>query len=203
MGDWVQLSDFFKFLTNLDPKYPPYAIKLAQYQMALGHYQEAIQAVNVLQYDHDWKAQAEKIVREANQKGTSVAKGDTMVPLIPHGSGFLVDVMINQKVSARLMLDTGATLSIVTATVAEQVNRYASSQGIFETIQTANGRVEIPVVTLGELAVQNRVQSAFRVGIIKDVEFTGFDGLLGMDFLKNYQFVIDPTDKRLYLSNVI
>ncbi len=201
LGDWVALTQFCRFLIHLDPTYPPYRFKLAQAQMALGNYQDAIETVNLLQYDQPWQKTADKIIKEATEKQRSHSQEETIVPLIAHGTGFLLDAVINRQLTARLMLDTGATLSIITPSLLAKLNMNQKADAQTEQIFTAKGAMEVPTVTLDELAVQDRIVTSVRVGIIDAMEAANFDGLLGMDFLSHYQFIINPADKKLYLSD--
>lgn len=200
LGDWAQLASIFQLLTTLDPKYPPYAFKLAQAQMALGNYQEAIQSVHLLQFDYVWREKADKVMKEAARKQNMSVNGVTNVPLIPHGEGFLLSVTLNQKIIAHLLLDTGASMTIISPAILAKLDLLNDSLGQVRMIQTANGRVEILTVIVDELSVQDRTLSTVRVGVLQETEFSGFDGLLGMDFLSHYQFEMDPADKKLYLS---
>jgi predicted aspartyl protease len=69
--------------------------------------------------------------------------------------------------------------------------------GIFS---TANGRVSAPVYRIGKLAVGDWEVRQLEIGVLDLGNRTDIDGLLGMNFLRHFQFFIDQNRSSLRLS---
>jgi len=135
------------------------------------------------------EAEKRKQAQEARQK--LLEKTETKI--IIDGNRILVPVILNNQgtdVDANLLLDTGASQIVVFRSVAEQLNIVALKKG---RAQVAGGQHIYAEV--GQI-------SAFTVGpyTMKDVtvliiahegEAVNYNGLLGMNFLKNVSYTID------------
>ena len=211
---WHELLALFTFLQEFEPDYPPYAMNVAIAHMALGAFQEAARSVSAQRYDPIWGEKVARILRtievrqqqhlasehSATEKGASKRK-DTVVVLLPKGNGFLVDLQLNAEKSIRLMLDTGATRTIIHRAFLEESDLSLDYTGEEQTLLTANGPVQASLVVLDKIALLDRRVTDFKVGVLQETLFVDFDGLLGMDFLGRYRFSIEPDKRRLILSD--
>ena len=138
---------------------------------------------------------AEKILAQLN--GADVS-GEHLLPLIRYGNQYLVNVAIDGH-AARLLLDTGASLSGVSQ---DYIARYPHIVTSKKTIRlnTASGTEEsylftIDVLTMGDLRFSAHILARLPMTNVPD-----FDGLLGVDILGRFDFVIDQDKLQLRLT---
>lgn len=122
-----------------------------------------------------------------------------VIPLIPIGNGnYLVEVMINGRVPAKFVLDTGAS----NVTISEQLGRKVHSNlSILPKlpVQTGGGLVESPLLLLSSIKVGTAEVEDVEAHVNKFMG-EGFDGLLGMSFLGDFQVQVDNDDGALILN---
>jgi clan AA aspartic protease (TIGR02281 family) len=131
--------------------------------------------------------------------GVTLNSGEVQVPLIPvSGGNFLVDIILNGGVKARLMLDTGASFITLSEEIGQKLGIFNSGASAEMPFNTAGGEEWMPLVALRTVnagSAQSQLVEASIGKHIKDI-----DGLLGMSFLGDYRFEIDRTNKRLTLK---
>jgi len=126
----------------------------------------------------------------------NMATGKHTVKLIKRGSSFSVNVSLNRKINTELIVDTGATDTIISSSIARKMG-VSFNQGQEVIYQVADGRkvsgrqVNIKEVRVGGAKVYN-VQAV----VLDSAETGNSPGLLGMSFLNNFIFRID-TEKGL------
>jgi clan AA aspartic protease (TIGR02281 family) len=114
---------------------------------------------------------------------------DLPLERIDGGRTFVLGVDID-GVAARLIVDTGASLTVLTRELASELGVGLDAQhGI--TAITANGRVEMPTAVLPHVAVGERVVRELRVAVCDDCVSDLADGLLGLDLQTTLGMQID------------
>ncbi len=205
-GDTAGLLELYQDLTRLEPSYAPYFIGLATAQLALDDIDAARQSLLLVAQDPEVGARARELLEgvrvaaiDAQPSETSAAATEvTGIPLVRTGSHFLVDARLGAQ-QARLLIDTGASLTMLTP---DTLNRYGSgahATGRAGLFNTANGRVNAPIYRLDILSVGDWQVSDLDVGVL-ELGDPGIDGLLGMNFLRHFQFFIDQNQALLRLS---
>ena len=112
----------------------------------------------------------------------------------------LVDVLLNDGVKARMVLDTGASLVVISEALSRKLGRDTATGAGRIILKTAGGEIE------GRPAMIDRIElgSAVREGVRAVVNghhdvFQGFDGLLGSSFLDGYKLTIDYQNGAIHL----
>lgn len=206
-GDNSGVLALYQDLTQLEPSYAPYFIGLAAAQLALDDSDAARQSLLLVAQDPQVGAKAREMLErvrvatvEAQQPDASAAATAVAgIPLLRSGSHFLVEARLGQTRPARLLIDTGASLTMLTADTLKRRGIGAHATGRTGTFNTANGRVRAPIYRLDSLSVGDWQVSDLEVGVL-DLNDAHIDGLLGMNFLRHFQFFIDQDAALLRLS---
>ncbi len=129
--------------------------------------------------------------------GTTSSRNAIVVAVEVTGSAVLVPVTLNRAIQTRMVLDTGATFSVLSRQIASSLRLKPGSR---VTLQTANGKVSAPLAQLGSLKVGEA--EAFNLTIaIQDISSNpGLGGLLGLDFLSRYHTSLDSRRQLLTLG---
>lgn len=91
----------------------------------------------------------------------------------------------------RLALDTGCSRTIIPFEIAEAIGCNPAGSSKRTRIITGSGIEIAPVVTLKSIKTLGKVVQDLEVAC-HDLPEEGFvDGLLGLDFLKNFKFTVD------------
>jgi clan AA aspartic protease (TIGR02281 family) len=206
---WDLLATFIEPLLQIDPLNRGYIMALAKAYGKQGQATLMEDALAALPYD-DPRAQqlrnsiysptAADIADEVQNEVTETASlSKRKVPVLGNGNQFFVRTKIDSY-SQLLLVDTGASTTAISNRVfiklpesdKEFVGRF--------TVQTAGGNIEAPLfkltaITLGDITINN-----VSVIILPDESFSGtFQGLLGMNVLKNFDFRFDPEKQQMTL----
>jgi len=154
------------------------------------------------------KAQMEKIERENRLQEETLIKeqGPKQVEVARELGHMFVDAKLNKKVNVRLMVDTGASVIVLT-------NKIARVLGIDTAVkkkdniqlQLGDGRkIDAKHVTLENVRIQGvEADNVDAAVLLEDVGKTSFsDGLLGMSFLSRFNFKFDQDKKALILERL-
>ncbi len=125
----------------------------------------------------------------------------TTVPIRLAGTLTLVSVVVN-GVTATLLLDTGATLTVLNPTFARRAAIEVPTDAPKMTGVVVGGqRYAVPFVKVGAMAVGDVTVESIDVGIFEGLgHLPGVDGLLGGNFLSHFKVTIDRTGRRLTLE---
>jgi len=202
-NDQYALLTLYQHLTQLEPEHAPWFIGLAAAQMALDDTEAARRSLLLISQDPDVGAQAQAILSRigvALAKPQVSAAGVVGIPLHRSGNHFMVDAKPHQGHSIRLLIDTGASLTILTPYALEQADIRYQKTGRNGVFNTANGPVKAPIYKLDSLSVGDRQVNQLEIGVLDLGGNSGIDGLLGMNFLRHFQFFIDQNEALLRLS---
>jgi clan AA aspartic protease (TIGR02281 family) len=122
------------------------------------------------------------------------------IPLHRSGNHFIVDAQPAHGADLRLLIDTGASLTMLTPGALERRGMRYKDTGRTGVFNTANGQVRAPIVKLDTLVVGDWQVTQLEVGVLELGGRSDIDGLLGMNFLRHFQFFIDQNEGVLRLT---
>ena len=102
------------------------------------------------------------------------------------GGNHVVQVEINGRTVAPMLLDTGASDVVITRATAQRAGITQRDYRGTQRYSTANGIVDQPAITLRQVRVGDATVKMVRGSISDSMEI----GLLGASFLKNFEYSI-------------
>ena len=155
------------------------------------------------------RQQLEKERQEARQRYEQQSQKEKSRPREVEFSrdalGITVRAILDKKVEATLVLDTGASLVMLTRSVAQKLGLNLERVRPDMQLQMADGRkVKGKRIILGSVKVQNVEATNVEAAVLlEEAGNIGFgDGLLGMSFLRQFNFKIDQKEKKLILEKL-
>src|SRR5512135_745139 len=115
----------------------------------------------------------------------------------PRGA-VIVPVTFNHSGTANLILDTGASVTMITGKVAADLRIPTTGSGLLTGI---GGTVRAQVARVDSVKVGDAEVAGMTVSIHDPLRNSSFEGLLGMDFLGRFQVSVDPEKKLLILKS--
>jgi hypothetical protein len=114
---------------------------------------------------------------------------------------FVVTVKLNGEQDARLIMDTGASHSIVSHRLAIELGLYSDSTMGTATMNTVGGSVQAPLARMKSIRLAE-AEVRDSVVVIHDLPDSpaGVEGLLGLSALRQFQVTLDPARKVLSLQ---
>ena len=120
------------------------------------------------------------------------------IPFRRAGSMMLVDAVVDKVVKSRLLVDTGATFTVISTAIARQLALNLDNAALIP-LQSASGVFLAPLTKVKSIAVGDAIAQDVEV-IVHDIAQGSTGGLLGMSFLDNFQVTINTTVERMILS---
>lgn len=206
--DQNTLLALYQHLVQMEPDHAPWFMKLAATQLALEDQEAARRSLLLVSQDPGVGAQAQAMLSElgpalAGMQDTEpwdTATEVVGIPLHRSGNHFIVDARPAHGRNLRLLIDTGASLTIFTPDVLERRGIRYQDTGRTGIFNTANGPVRAPIYKLDSLSVGDWYVRHLEIGVLDLGNRSGVDGLLGMNFLNHFQFFIDQNEVLLRLS---
>jgi clan AA aspartic protease (TIGR02281 family) len=123
------------------------------------------------------------------------------IPLKKIGGAFVVQANLNQERTAHLILDTGASMTVLSTNIAIDLGILGTTDNELLTVNTAGGSVQVNMNYLSSLHVGTAQAQHVAVAIhdLPDIP-EQIEGLLGMSFLKHFLVTLDAEHARLILQ---
>lgn len=146
------------------------------------------------------RADIDRYLAPENKTPPPVPKTKASIPFERQGSVVIVDAIFNRRTTARLVVDTGASFTMISSATAKELNIDAAQNQRTAPFQTANGTIQAPLInldsiTVGGIEIKNLTAAVHDINTDAKVA-----GLLGLDFLSNFRMDIDTEKGMLYLE---
>ena len=122
------------------------------------------------------------------------------IPLTKSGGSFVVPVLLNQERFAQLIVDTGASMTVLSTQVAIDLGILGTTDNELLTVNTAGGSVQVNMNYLSSITVGTARATNVAVALhdLPDIP-EHIEGLLGMSFLKHFLVTLDAEHAQLIL----
>lgn len=117
----------------------------------------------------------------------------------------IIDALLNKKLNVSLMVDTGATLMVLSPATAKKLKINIDKEGTPIKLITADGdKTDAKYVVLESVKVSDVEANNVEAAVLLDEkkEFGFKDGLLGMSFLRRFNFKFDYYNNKLILEKL-
>ncbi len=166
-------------------------IELARYQLARASLSQALSL-------EDYSFRAQELIRQIDL----LEKQKTAIALTAIGeSQFLAKGFLNASTAVSLLVDTGASLSVLERSYFERVASKLNPKFVQKAVfRTAGGEVEAPIYRFKRFNLGGFEISDFEFAVLDYTVANNNNGLLGMNFLSKFDFEIDQNSALLVLE---
>lgn len=208
LKSWDILSDFLEPLWQFAPNQRSYIVPIAE-AYAFQRLQAPMENVLASLYPDDPDvSRIRQLLYQSRQQlqeprtpiedVSAVAQG---TPLRQLGDHYIVRGILNNS-QVELMIDTGASTTVLTQTAFNRIASGTDSSFIGQyRINTAGGQVIAPVYKMSRLNIAGYEVTDLAVVVLGMEDFSQAEGLLGMNFLREFDFRIDQNSAQLFLND--
>lgn len=197
--DHLGLLDLYQRLVSAEPEYSPHYIGLAEAYIALGNQADARRTLDIIAYDPETDTKVHQLLNLIEKQTAPPQQQPEAIALTPHGNHLLARVLFNNRAYGHLLLDTGASLTVITTDMLSELSLDRRSPVRTAWFNTANGVVEAPIYVIDRMSIGGQTVDNLEVAVM-ELSNHHINGLLGMNFLQHFQFSIDQQGSVLYLS---
>lgn len=194
-----EMADFFEFMLMKEPDNFSMQMQYAEFEFSNRNYQHVEQLLDTLLYHPEYAFKSDALLQKIQHQKDKIESGVIPIPVEKSGDHYIVNAVINNLEPVKLIIDTGATLTILSPKVIQNLGLQLDDVEQYMEFATANGVVKAPVVSLDTIRIQNHLVNDLKVGILSTFSNSGFSGLLGMNFLNQFAFFIDQKNSTLEL----
>ena len=135
-----------------------------------------------------------------SQPPPATAPTKASIPFEKHGSVVIVGATLNGKTAVKLVLDTGASFTMISSATAKQLDIEPSQNTRTMPFQTANGMIHAPLISLESISVAGLELKNLTAAVHDAVPDPEVAGLLGLNFLSNFRMDIDTEKGIVHLE---
>ena len=122
------------------------------------------------------------------------------VPMERHGEVVIIEATLNNKRSAKFVVDTGASYTLISSALARDLLIDIGQNAKTLPFQTANGLINAPVTNLESISVGGMEIRNLTTAVHDAIPDPQVAGLLGLNFLSNFRMDIDTNKRILHLE---
>ncbi len=212
-GHSEQRMALHDFLILKEPGNVGYFYRRAQLQAELGLYWDALASLDMVIYDAVLGERGAALARQLRERvdpppapperppppPERAAPRANVVALRRLGGHFVVAALLDERHALNLIIDTGASASALTEAAARRTGLDLTG-ATWQRFSTAGGPVIAQVVAGRKVSVAGAAIAELSIGVLPLQAAAPVDGLLGMDYLRHFEFVIDQQRAELRLS---
>ena len=204
-GDFETAERLFRRAMAESPRDPLFHYHRGAALTQLGRWTEAVQ-----EYETVLRLGADPALTEAARTGLASVRpltrpspirrpdrDEASIPLFRAHGGWAADVLLNDERRAKFLIDTGASISVLSPELAKLLRIEPDAGAPTLKLHTLAGTISAPLATIPSVTV-----GGFEATAVKAVIFNvgpGLDGILGNTFLDRYQVTVDSARGRLVL----
>ena len=194
----IRLIEYYEELIVEDSAFVPYYFELGKLYIEKHDFYNALVILGIIVSDATYGKEADALISQiiATQESEAAKqivkfenKNAIEIPIIRVNDRYFVLINLNDKLEAKFLIDTGASISIISSNLASKLGYSDYQLKDLRWFQTAGGMVKQPMVKLLSLTVgavkMNNVMAAVSNSVGSE-----FDGLLGMNFLGRFNLEI-------------
>lgn len=194
--DFVTLKSLLRIFTEIEPDRATWRYSLARVLIDMNDFNEALEELTYIMFDPDYGDRASELYEQVSQR---ISLADYSVASLQRsGAQFLVPVRVNRIHELILLLDTGASLTSIRADKLRELG-LAPESGQEIVLNTAGGQIRSNLIGIRSLSVGGQPIRDLQVASLEFFDGEA-DGLLGMDYLRHFKFVIDQANRSLHLT---
>ena len=155
----------------------------------------------IQQYDDEVNAQSDRATKATNDNSRkNVPTGVTSIGLQKYGDQYVVESSLSGN-QVYFLIDTGASTTAISRQKFKALFKSVETKFVGQfNVQTANGTVRSPMYQFASLEIAKAKVKNINVMVLPLDELGHSDGLLGMNFLREFDFRIDQQNALLHLQ---
>ncbi len=122
------------------------------------------------------------------------------IPLTGEGATAVVRVVLNGREQVNFIVDTGASYTVISRSTARKLGIKLRKKGPKVRLQTANGMIDAPIVSLESVEVGGMRVTDLKAAVHDFSKDRAVSGLLGLNFLSHFRLDIDTKKGILVLE---
>ncbi|MDC2889251.1 retroviral-like aspartic protease family protein [Psychrosphaera algicola] len=195
---WQEIITLLERAIYEEPEHLSFQLSLAQTLVKLGQYERAKVLLDDIIEQQEYEISANELLEQIEK----LEIGQQAIPLQQAGSHYLVTGQFGPQSSVALMIDTGASMSVLTQQHFDNlVNWQYPTYVRTSEFNTAGGLVDAPIYRFDRFSIGGFTVNDIEFAVINMPEFSRGSGLLGMNFLQHFVFQIDQQDNQLILQH--
>ncbi len=201
LQDWQALIELTQRLLWHDSNNASLILMHGQALAKLERYSEAKSNLYLITDDNKFGTKATELINKIDQAILNEKLERKAISLKTTGSHHVVRVLIDNYLPVNLMIDTGASITTISESTFNALQQ--SSSAIFireQEFNTAGGIVTAPIYRVNSFRVDDFELSNIELAVMDLNTGSVGEGLLGMNFLSNFDFKINQQQHALILA---